>query len=238
MSLRCINIVEWSRCKETSASRPFHRSHCSNQQYLLFQSVSTFFTLVFLTLSLSFLAFVPSFCFICLSYRLPLFSSCVPVITCFSTPGSNSRLCPSPSLLALLTALTAPCLCVCIVSGVHHLSSHDSDSWIEPYNPEITRQLCCELIRSVFSVERDSVDRSHTGHWNKNERVFSVLAPVIWQTTVHTQIHTLTERTTHIFTQMNIPAELQSHSVTVTSNICSPTHSSCSLPVSLPVAEW
>ena len=92
--------------------------------------------------------------------------------------------------------------------------------------------------KKCVSVERDSVDRSHTGHWNKNERVFSVLAPVIWQTTVHTQIHTLTERTTHIFTQMNIPAELQSHSVTVTSNICSPTHSSCSLPVSLPVAEW
>lgn len=99
VSLCCINVVKWSRCSATSASRPFYCSQYSNQQYLLFQSVSTFFTLVFLTLSLSFLAFVPSFCFICLSYRLPLFSSCVPVITCFSTAGTNSRLCPSSQFI-------------------------------------------------------------------------------------------------------------------------------------------
>lgn len=87
-------------------------------------------------------------------------------------PAQTAACVLPPSLLALPTVLTAPCLCVCIVSSVHHLSRHDSDSWIEPYNPEITRQLCCELIRSVFSVEKDSVSRSHTGIEARMRRYF------------------------------------------------------------------
>lgn len=106
-----------NNCKATSGSPSFYFSQYSNHPGIYSFNQSVHFSHLFF--SLSFLSYLPpdfsSFHFICLSYRLLLFCSCVPVITCLS---AQTTACIVPlRLLVLLTEYTVVCLYVYLPSA-------------------------------------------------------------------------------------------------------------------------
>lgn len=150
--------------KATSSSQPFNFSHCINHQYLLFQSVYPFLSLVFVSLSPSFLSFFQSL-FLPPSYLFVLSPASLLQLRASDYTPLNS---PHKYLLVSFYIVYSGfwlniqwCVCMCVYFSVHHQPRHDdkiislemislfflfdSSLTIAQVNP----QLCDELIRCV-----------------------------------------------------------------------------------------